>query len=57
MVRMPENAPVVVLVFLATLALLGAAAGALLWSVGRRRFRRARRILEGIGVIVLIVTA
>jgi hypothetical protein len=54
MVRMPENAPVVVLLFLATLAILATATALLLGSLAGGRLRRARRILEGMAVIVLI---
>jgi hypothetical protein len=53
-VRMPENAPVVVFLFLTTLAVLAAGVALLLWSLGKRKFRRARRILEGMAVVVAI---
>ena len=54
MAQMPENAPVIVLLFLLTLAVLAAATAFLLWSLGQKRLRRVRRILEGMAVIVLI---
>src|SRR5512144_804529 len=54
MVRMPENAPVTVLLFLLTLAVLAAATALLLWSLGRKRPRQARRILEGMAVLVVV---
>jgi hypothetical protein len=54
MARMPENAPIIVLLFLLTLAVLAAATAFLLWSLGKQRIRRVRRILEGMAVIVLI---
>jgi hypothetical protein len=51
---MPENAPVIVLLFLLTLAILAAATALVLWSLGRKRLRQAGRILEGMAVLVVV---
>jgi hypothetical protein len=51
---MPENSYAVVLLFLLTVAVLSAATAALLWALGRGGRRRARRILEGMVVVLVL---
>jgi hypothetical protein len=54
MALMPENSYAIVLLFLLTVAVLAAATAALLWSLGRGGRRRARRILEGMIVVLVL---